>query len=58
MGKYPILKPREVVSILEKLDFIELRQRGHINNIDILMEDVLQYHFIKDEIYLQFYFVK
>jgi len=28
MGKYPILKPREVVSILEALGFIEVRQRG------------------------------
>ena len=28
MGKYPILKPREVVSILESLGFIEVRQRG------------------------------
>lgn len=28
MGKYPILKPREVMSILEILGFIEVRQRG------------------------------
>ena len=28
MGKYPILKPREVVAILETLGFIEVRQRG------------------------------
>lgn len=28
MGKYPILKPREVMSILETLGFIEVRQRG------------------------------
>lgn len=28
MGKYPILKPREVVSILETLGFIEVRQSG------------------------------
>jgi predicted RNA binding protein YcfA (HicA-like mRNA interferase family) len=28
MGKYPILKPREVVAILEKLGFAEIRQRG------------------------------
>jgi predicted RNA binding protein YcfA (HicA-like mRNA interferase family) len=28
MGKYPILKPREVVSVLETLDFVEVRQRG------------------------------
>jgi predicted RNA binding protein YcfA (HicA-like mRNA interferase family) len=28
MGKYPVLKPREVVAILEKLGFVESRQRG------------------------------
>jgi predicted RNA binding protein YcfA (HicA-like mRNA interferase family) len=28
MGKYPVFKPREVVAILEKLGFIEARQRG------------------------------
>jgi len=28
MGKNPVLKPREVVVILEKLGFIEARQRG------------------------------
>jgi predicted RNA binding protein YcfA (HicA-like mRNA interferase family) len=28
MGKYPILKPREVVSVLESLGFVEVRQRG------------------------------
>lgn len=28
MGKHPVLKPREVVSILNKLGFAEVRQRG------------------------------
>ncbi len=28
MGKLPVLKPKEVVAILEKLGFIETRQRG------------------------------
>jgi predicted RNA binding protein YcfA (HicA-like mRNA interferase family) len=28
MGKYPVLKPREVVAILERLGFVEARQRG------------------------------
>jgi predicted RNA binding protein YcfA (HicA-like mRNA interferase family) len=28
MGNYPVLKPREVVAILEKLGFVEVRQRG------------------------------
>ena len=28
MAKLPILKPREVIAILEKLGFVEVRQRG------------------------------
>jgi predicted RNA binding protein YcfA (HicA-like mRNA interferase family) len=28
MGKLPVLKPREVIAILEKLGFAEARQRG------------------------------
>lgn len=28
MGKYPVLKPREVTAILEELGFVEVRQRG------------------------------
>lgn len=28
MGKVPVLKPREVVSLLETLGFYETRQRG------------------------------
>ena len=28
MGNIPVLKPSEVISILQKLGFIEVRQRG------------------------------
>jgi predicted RNA binding protein YcfA (HicA-like mRNA interferase family) len=28
MGKYPVLKPREVAAILENMGFVEARQRG------------------------------
>ena len=28
MGNVPVLKPREVVSILERMGFTEIRQRG------------------------------
>lgn len=28
MTKHPVLKPREVVAILEDLGFVEVRQRG------------------------------
>jgi predicted RNA binding protein YcfA (HicA-like mRNA interferase family) len=28
IGKCPVLKPREVIGILEKLGFVEVRQKG------------------------------
>ena len=28
MGNYPVLKSKEVIAILERLGFIEVRQRG------------------------------
>ena len=28
MGRLPVLKPREVIAILEALGFVEVRQRG------------------------------
>lgn len=28
MGNVPVLRPREVVAILERLGFVEVRQRG------------------------------
>lgn len=28
MGSYPVLKAREVAALLEKLGFVEVRQRG------------------------------
>ncbi|MBI4469940.1 MAG: type II toxin-antitoxin system HicA family toxin [Acidobacteria bacterium] len=28
MGSVPVLKPREVVALLERLGFVEIRQRG------------------------------
>ena len=28
MGRLPILKPRELVALLEALGFVEVRQRG------------------------------
>jgi predicted RNA binding protein YcfA (HicA-like mRNA interferase family) len=28
MGKYPVLKPHEVVAVLERLGFVEVRQKG------------------------------
>ena len=28
MGDVPVLKPREIVAILERLGFVEVRQRG------------------------------
>jgi len=28
MGKYPILKPSEIVAILKNFGFVEIRQKG------------------------------
>lgn len=28
MGNIPVLKPTEVIAILQKIDFVEVRQRG------------------------------
>ena len=28
MGRIPVLKPREVIAILERLGFVQVRQRG------------------------------
>ena len=28
MGRVPVLKPREVVALLERMGFVEVRQRG------------------------------
>ena len=28
MGSLPVLKPREVIRVLERLGFVEIRQRG------------------------------
>ena len=28
MGSIPVLKPREVIRVLERLGFVEIRQRG------------------------------
>jgi predicted RNA binding protein YcfA (HicA-like mRNA interferase family) len=28
MGKVPVLKPREVIAVLQKLGFVVMRQRG------------------------------
>ena len=55
MGKYPILKPKEVVAILEKLGFIEVRQRGSHKQFRHLMADVQQYHFTQAETFRQYF---
>lgn len=31
MGHLPIIKPREVIALLEELGFSEVRQRGSLN---------------------------
>jgi hypothetical protein len=45
-GSLPVLKPREVAALLERLGFVETRQRGgHIANTDTRMAAARRYHF-------------
>jgi len=50
IGKHPVLKPREVIGILEKLGFVEVRlKKVPTSNFDILMAEQLLSHSIRDE---------
>ena len=41
MGSIPLLNPREVVALLERLGFVVMRQRGsHRQNLELLAEAV------------------
>jgi len=53
MGKYPVLKPKDVVAILERLGFIEVRQRGSHKQFRHQMGDAQQYHFTPAGIFRQ-----
>jgi len=55
MGNHPVLKPREVVKILEKMGFSELDKKAPTNNTDIKMGGEQLYHFIKEGIFPPFY---
>ncbi|AFZ35298.1 hypothetical protein Sta7437_1739 [Stanieria cyanosphaera PCC 7437] len=37
MSNIPVLKPQEVVRILENLGFLEVRQKVHISSFDYLI---------------------
>ena len=58
MGNIPVLKPREVVALLEMLGFTEIRQRGSHKLFVILTVDAQQYRSMQEVIFRQFYFVK
>jgi hypothetical protein len=50
MGKIPVLKPREVISILHHLGFALIRHAVHTNNSAMQMEEAPQFPIIKDAI--------
>jgi predicted RNA binding protein YcfA (HicA-like mRNA interferase family) len=50
MGRLPVLKPREVIAILEARGFAELRQRAHTNNSDIPTAAAPRFRYILEEI--------
>jgi hypothetical protein len=42
-GSVPVLKPREVVALLERLGFIEVRQRGSHRQYSMPMDAARRY---------------
>jgi len=45
VGSVPVLKPREVVALLEGLGFIEARQRDRTSSFDMLTAEARPFHF-------------
>jgi predicted RNA binding protein YcfA (HicA-like mRNA interferase family) len=45
MARLPVLKPREVAHVLEKMGFVEVRQRGSHKNIVTRMDDARPFRF-------------
>lgn len=52
MTKPPVLKPKEVVSLLEKLGFVEVRQRDPIGSSDALTVVAQRFLFMAAGIFL------
>lgn len=48
--KLPLLSAQEVIKVLKKLGFEELRQNGVINILNIQMEEQQLFQFIPEEI--------
>src|SRR5687767_11273869 len=46
VGAVPVLKPREVVALLEKLGFVQVRQRGCTGSIATRTVEERQSHFM------------
>jgi hypothetical protein len=57
MGNIPVLKPTEAVAILQRIGFVEVRQRG-LNSFGILMVAGRQFLSTEAETSPPFYFVK
>lgn len=49
MGNVPVLKPTEVISILRKLGFVEIRQRGSHKQLDMRTDAARPFPFTEAE---------
>jgi hypothetical protein len=58
MSKLPVLKPREVVAILNNLGFTEIRQPARTNSIAIPTVEAQRFPFIPVEIFRPYCYVK
>jgi predicted RNA binding protein YcfA (HicA-like mRNA interferase family) len=58
MGKHPVLKPREVATILERIGFAEARQRGSHRQYRHPDGRCTTYHFTAPETSRPFSFVR
>jgi hypothetical protein len=58
MGNIPILKPREVVALLEALGLAKFGSGARTNSFATLMGDSQPFHFMLDVMCRQFCFAK
>ena len=58
MSNIPVLKPQEVVRILESLGFVEVRQKGSHKQFRHQDDEEQLFRFTKDAIYLPPCYVK
>jgi hypothetical protein len=58
MGSIPVLKPREVITLLQSLGFVEVASAVLTNNSVIPMAGARQYQCMPEGIFRQFCYVR